>query len=80
MLDIIDFTYKMKHKLSREDVKINSLENQEFQNIPHYELFKKLKPFVKEEILEENQTLKKLKEENKIVNFTLKYLKNSENR
>ncbi|MEG0234728.1 MAG: hypothetical protein RR523_00790 [Cetobacterium sp.] len=80
MLDIIDFTYKMKHKLSQKDIKINSLENQEFQNIPHYKLLKKLKPFVKEEILEENKTLKKLKEENKIVSFTLKFLKDRENR
>lgn len=80
MLDIIDFTYKMKHKLSQEDTKINSLENQKFQNIPHYKLFKKLKPFVKEEILEKNQTLKKLKEENRIVDFTLKYLQDRENR
>ncbi|MGL5568537.1 MAG: hypothetical protein ACRDB9_04745 [Cetobacterium sp.] len=80
MLDIIDFTYKMKHKLSQEDIKVNSLENQKVQNMPHSKLFKKLKPFIKEEIIKENQILKKLKEENKIVNFTLKYLKDRENK
>lgn len=80
MLDIIDFTYKMKHKLLQEDVKIKSPENHRFQNIPHYKLLKKLKPFVKEEVLKEKEILKKLREENKIVNFTLKYLKDRENR
>lgn len=78
MLDIIDFTYKMKHKLSTKINKEINVENPNLQYISHYKLLKKLKPFSKERQQQPNKTLEKLRKENRIVDFTLKYLKEKE--
>lgn len=78
MLDIIDFTYKMKHKLSTKINKEINVENPNLQYLSHYKLLKKLKPFSEEKEQQSNKILEKLRKENRIVDFTLKYLKEKE--
>lgn len=74
MLDIIEFTYQMKYKLfTKVNNEINS-NNLNLQFIPHYKLLKRLKPFSKKNN-QSNKIFEKLKKENKIVEFTLKLLK-----
>lgn len=78
MLDIIDFTYKMKHKLSTKINKEINVENPNLQYISHYKLLKKLKPFSEKKEQQSNKILEKLRKENRIVDFTLKSLKEKE--
>ena len=78
MLDIIEFTYQMKHKLSIKINKKINIYNSNLQYISHYKLLKKLKPFSEEKEQQANKILEKLRKENRIVDFTLKYLKEKE--
>lgn len=75
MLDIIEFTYQMKHKFLKQDNRIKKVDNKNFQQILHYKLFKRLKPLLKEDRKEENQIIKILRKDSKIIDFTLKFLK-----
>ena len=76
MLDLIDFTYKMKHKLIKMENHKPYKEHKNLKNIPFYNLLKNLKDFPeKKNISERNLILEQLKKENKIIYFTFKYLK-----
>ncbi|MBC2857070.1 hypothetical protein H3N56_11565 [Cetobacterium sp. 2A] len=68
----------MKHKLSVKVNKEISTDNPNLQYTPHYKLLKKLKPFSQEKKQQPNKMFEKLRKENRIVDFTLKYLKEKE--
>lgn len=74
MSSIVKFTYSIKEKLNivkKETIQ----ENENLKNTPHYKLFKYLKVNkpIKNKQLE--TSLEKARQKSKIINFSLKYLK-----
>lgn len=74
MSGIVKFTYSIKERLNitkRETIQ----DNKKLKNTPHYKLFKYLKV---NRSIEDNQlatSLEKIRQKSRIVDFTLKYLK-----
>lgn len=74
MSSVVKFTYSIKEKLNIQK-KETIQENENLKNTPHYKLFKYLKV---NKPIENNQleiSLKKVRQKSKIIDFTLEYLK-----
>ncbi|MGL5934021.1 MAG: hypothetical protein ACRCZI_00195 [Cetobacterium sp.] len=74
MSSILNFTYSIKDKLNifkREAIE----ENQNLKEIPHYKLFKYLNTNISKKDNESETILEKARQKSKIIDFTLKYVK-----
>lgn len=74
MSSVVKFTYSIKEKLNIAK-KETIHENENLKNTPHYKLFKYLKVNRSVENKQLETSLEKAREKSKIIDFTLKYLK-----
>ena len=74
MSSIVKFTYSIKEKLNIQK-KETIQENENLKNTPHYKLFKYLKVNKPVENKQLETSVEKARKKSKIIDFTLKYLK-----
>ncbi|MGL5153142.1 MAG: hypothetical protein ACRDCE_16810 [Cetobacterium sp.] len=74
MSSIVKFTYSIREKLDITQKEIVQ-KKENLKNVPHYKLFKYLKVYKPIENKQLETSLEKARQKNKIIDFTLKYLK-----